>query len=67
MKKRIALLVLIVTATIGLAACETTSVTVRGCGVIQDSLHDVEATTRDGQRRLDVHFERGVSAKCWGR
>ncbi len=37
------------------------------CGVIRDSLKDVRATTRDGERRLSNHFERGVAAKCWGR
>lgn len=67
MKKRLILIGLVVMATLGLAACETTRVTVRGCGVIQDSLQGVRATNRDGQRRLDVHFERGVAADCWGR
>ena len=67
MKKRLILIGLVVTATLGLAACETTSVTVRGCGVIQDSLQGVRAMSRDGQHRLDVHFERGVAADCWGR
>lgn len=65
--KTIRIIFLTVIAAIGLAACETTRVTVRGCGVIQDSLHDVRATTRDGNRRLAVHYERGKSANCWGR
>lgn len=65
--KRFRIIIMAVIATIGLAACETTGVTVRGCGVIQDSLQGVRATSRDGQRRLDVHFERGAAAKCWGR
>lgn len=67
MAKRFRLVGLAILAAIGLAACETTRVTVRGCGVIQDSLQGVRATNRDGQRRLDVHFERGVAADCWGR
>ena len=61
------LTVLVIIVVIGLGGCETTGVTVRGCGVIQDSLHDVRATTRDGNRRLAVHYERGKSANCWGR
>ena len=67
MAKRFRLVGLVILAAIGLASCETTGVTVRGCGVIQDSLQGVRATNRDGQRRLDVHFERGVAADCWGR
>jgi hypothetical protein len=32
-----------------------------------DPLKDVHATTRDGERRISGHFERGVSAGCWSR
>ena len=35
------------------------------CGVIVDSLIDVKSTTRDGNRRLSNHFERGRAAGCW--
>ena len=35
------------------------------CGVIHDSLLGVNATTPDGQRRLNVHHERGAEARCW--
>lgn len=35
------------------------------CGVIKDSLKDVNATTRDGNHRLAVHFVRGETAGCW--
>lgn len=37
------------------------------CGVIRDSLASVRATDPGGQQRLDVHFERGRAAGCWGR
>jgi hypothetical protein len=37
------------------------------CGVILDSLQNVHATTRDGERRISSHFERGVKAGCWTR
>lgn len=47
-----------------LAGCQTTGTT-KPCGVIQDSLKDVNATTRDGNRRLAGHYERGRGAGCW--
>lgn len=47
-------------------ACQTVPVD-RPCGVITDSLRDVHATTPAGETRLNIHFERGVSAGCWGR
>lgn len=47
-----------------LAGCATAPVSTP-CGVIKDSLIGVYATTPDGQRRLNVHHERGASAKCW--
>ncbi len=37
------------------------------CGVIDDSLGDVQATTKEGNKRIDAHFERGVRAGCWDR
>lgn len=37
------------------------------CGVITDSLQNVNATSTAGQERLDVHFERGTAAGCWKR
>lgn len=37
------------------------------CGVITDSLQNVNATSTVGQERLDVHFERGAAAGCWHR
>lgn len=50
-----------------LAGCNQTVQIAKPCGVITDPLKDVQATTRDGNRRISTHFERGVSAKCWGR
>jgi len=52
---------------LALTACQTAAPVNRPCGVIRDSLSGVSATTPAGQQRLDVHFERGVSAKCWER
>lgn len=37
------------------------------CRIFRDDLRSVEATTRDGERRLAGHFETGVSAGCWRR
>lgn len=37
------------------------------CQVFRDNLLGVEATTQDGNRRLAVHYERGISASCWVR
>lgn len=49
-----------------LGGCATTSVN-KPCGVITDSLKDVHATTRDGERRISTHYEAGVAAGCWSR
>lgn len=57
-----ALTVLVIAA--GLSGCTTTPVD-RPCGVIIDSLIDVDATTPDGQRRINVHHARGRAAGCW--
>jgi hypothetical protein len=35
--------------------------------VIVDPLKNIHATTRDGDRRISDHFERGVAAGCWPR
>lgn len=51
---------------LALAGCTTTGVN-KPCGVISDSLGDVRATTRDGDRRLAAHYEAGVAAGCWKR
>ena len=60
-----ALMVLAVMAI--LTACQSPAPVNRPCGVIHDGLAGVSATTPAGQQRLDVHFERGVAAGCWGR
>jgi hypothetical protein len=53
---------------IGLAGCANRPEPVdHPCGVITDSLQNVNATSRVGQERLDVHFERGERAGCWKR
>jgi hypothetical protein len=49
-----------------ISGCTTVSVN-RPCGVITDSLRDVQGKTPQDTRRIDVHFERGVAAKCWNR
>ncbi len=48
------------------APCQTVPVD-RPCGVITDSLRDVRGASATETRRIDVHFERGVAAGCWGR
>jgi len=50
-----------------LGACVSSVPVNRPCGIISDSLMDVTATTRDGERRISRHFEAGVRAGCWGR
>jgi hypothetical protein len=55
------------TALLSLAACQTTAPVDRPCGVIRDSLRDVQGATPAMTRRIDVHFERGVAAGCWRR
>lgn len=49
---------------LALAGCQTVPVD-RPCGVIKDGLIGVYATTSDGQRRLNVHHERGAALGCW--
>lgn len=51
-----------------LAACGEPMVPVtKPCGVIEDPLGDVQATTTAGNQRIDEHFEAGVRAGCWDR
>jgi hypothetical protein len=61
--------IIIVSLALTLAGCGAAANVqiAKPCGVIVDPLKDVRATTRDGERRLSNHFERGVAAKCWGR
>lgn len=49
------------------SACLKTVPVDRPCGVITDSLATVQGATPADTRRIDVHFERGVAAGCWGR
>lgn len=51
---------------LALAGCLTAPVD-RPCGVITDSLKDVRGATPEGDKRISIHFERGVAARCWGR
>ena len=51
----------------GVAGCVTDQPVNKPCGVITDGLGDVQATTREGNKRIDAHFERGVRAGCWER
>lgn len=53
-------------AGIALSGCASVPVN-KPCGVVNDSLLGVEATTRDGDRRLALHYERGLAAGCWHR
>ncbi len=57
----------IVLVLLALAGCQTPAPVDHPCGVIRDSLKTVRATTPTDQQRLDIHFERGVTAGCWGR
>lgn len=52
---------------LALSACQRTAPVDRPCGVIVDSLRDVRGATPAMTRRIDVHFERGIAAGCWGR
>lgn len=49
-----------------LSGCQTTKVEIaKPCGVIKDSLKDVQAKTREGDFRISQHYERGRGAGCW--
>ena len=52
---------------LALATCSEQVSIAAPCGVIVDSLKDVRGATPAETRRIDVHFERGVAAGCWGR
>lgn len=52
-------------AALALSGCQTASVNVKPCGVITDSLKDVQGKTREDDRRISVHHERGRAAGCW--
>jgi hypothetical protein len=58
---------LIIFSLLALTACSTPVPVNRPCGVIIDSLKDVQGKTPADTRRIDIHFERGVAAKCWSR
>lgn len=49
------------------SACQTAAPVNKPCGIIVDSLATVRGATPADTRRIDVHFERGVSAGCWRR
>lgn len=49
------------------SACGKTVPVDKPCGVIADSLREVRGATPADTRRIDIHFERGVAAGCWGR
>ena len=50
------------------AGCANRQVFPQPCGVIGDSLRDVEGKTRADQQRIDTHFERGIrKGLCWER
>jgi len=60
--------VAIVATVAGLAGgCTTTAPVDRPCGVIADSLKDVQGKRKQDRQRIDVHFEIGVRAGCWKR
>ena len=64
MLARMTLLAVIALAAVG---CAKPASVLKPCGVIEDSLRDVEGKTRADQQRIDTHFERGVRASCWER
>jgi hypothetical protein len=51
-----------------LIGCASPVTIANPCGVITDSLKDVQGKTDQDTRRIDGHFERGGprGAKCWG-
>lgn len=49
-----------------LAGCASPpKVNISPCGVIADSLKDVQGRTPRDTQRIDIHFERGKKARCW--
>jgi outer membrane biogenesis lipoprotein LolB len=59
-------MILIAVAAALLAGCATTAAPVnRPCGVIVDSLVDVQGAARTDQQRIDRHHARGRGAGCW--
>ncbi len=59
-------MIIIMAALALLAGCARAPLPVdRPCGVLTDSLAGVDATTREGERRLAIHHARGRAAGCW--
>ena len=50
-----------------LTGCLQTVPVDKPCGVLDDPLANVQATTSDGNRRIDTHFEAAGRAGCWHR
>lgn len=58
---------MLVASGIALVGCAPNHLVDKPCGVLADSLKTVQATTPDGEKRLSIHYERGISAGCWDR
>ena len=52
---------------IAVSACTTEAPVTRPCGVLSDSLKTVRGATAADDKRISIHFERGVAAGCWDR
>ena len=66
-KPMLARTMLLAVIVLAVAGCAKPASVLKPCGVIEDSLRDVEGKTRADQQRIDTHFERGVRASCWER
>lgn len=66
-KPMLARTMLLAAIVLAAAGCAKPASVLKPCGVIEDSLRDVEGKTRADQQRIDTHFERGVRASCWER
>ena len=56
---------LMVACGIAISGCAVSQPVNSACGVIHDGLKDVHATTKDGDRRISDHYERGKAVGCW--
>ena len=65
--RKVAIGIALMGAALTIDGCQSTAQVSRPCGVITDSLFNVQATTPDGNRRLSDHDERGIRAGCWKR
>ena len=65
MRKATVIAAIITTLAVAGCAGGPKPATATPCGVITDSLRDVQGKRLSDTQRIDKHYQRGRGAKCW--